>query len=381
VPRRINVLYIMDHFHGTGGTERHLAYLVGHLPQAQFQCRIAVLDLAANRWVDRIAAGGIPVTHVPVAREYAPGALLRALDLSRIIRFNSIDIVQTFHQKSDTYAAIVAKVSGVKHIISSKRDSGDLKKPVHYFLNRRLRGLFERVIVVSDSVGDVVVARERVPRSRIVRIYNGVDADAFAPPTPHERMHARERLGFAGEEFVVGMVARFRPEKSYEVFITGALQAAAEIPSLRIVAVGGGPLLGEFRNHYARELDQRRVQIVDDVNDVVAYLHAMDVGCLLPARNEGFSNSVLEMMAVGLPLIVTDVGGNSEAVIDQDNGLVIPPRDTDAFRRALLALYSDPTNRLKMGRRSRQLVEEKFTVRRMCKEHEALYLSLMKGGC
>ena len=193
-------------------------------------------------------------------------------------------------------------------------------------------------------------------------------------------MQARQRLGFIDDEFVVGMVARFRPEKSHDVFFEGALAAAREIPYLRIVAIGGGPLFDDFRNRYSRELEERRVQMINDVTDVAGYLRAMDVGCLLPAGNEGFSNSVLEKMAVGLPMIVSDVGGNSEAVGNGDNGWVIPPRDTEAFRRALTDIHSDPAKRLRMGQRSRQLVEEKFTLQRMCKEHEALYLSLMKYG-
>ena len=367
----------MDHFQGTGGTERHLTYLVGQLPRERFRCQIVVLDLAPNRWVDAIRAGGIPIIHVPVTREYAPAALLRALELAKIIRTNKIDIVQTFHQKSDTYGAVIARLSGVRHIVSSKRDAGALKKPRHYFLNRRLRFLFEKVIVVADSIGDVVATRERVPRSKIVRIYNGVDTRAFAPPTPQQRFQARERLGFTGGDFVVGMIARFRPEKSYDVFIEGALAAAREIPCLKILAVGGGPLIEDFRKRYARECAELRLQIINDVADVTGYLYAMDLGCLLPAGNEGFSNSVLEKMAVGLPMIVTDVGGNSEAVVDGDNGRVIPPRNVEAFRRALIAIYSDPAARVKMGQRSRQLVEEKFTLQRMCTEHEALYTSLM----
>jgi glycosyltransferase involved in cell wall biosynthesis len=146
------------------------------------------------------------------------------------------------------------------------------------------------------------------------------------------------------------------------------------------VAVGGGPLLEQFRKRYASELNERRIQAFDDVTDVAGYLHAMDVGCLLPGSNEGFSNSVLEKMAVGLPLIVSNVGGNAEAVLDGENGLVIPPRDVDAFRRALVAIHSNASTRLRMGQKSRQLVEEKFTLRRMCEAHEALYLSLMKCG-
>jgi glycosyltransferase involved in cell wall biosynthesis len=375
---RINILYIMDHFQGTGGTERHLTYLVENLPRDQFRCQIVVLDLAPNRWVDQIRGAGIPVIHVPVLREYAPAALLRALQIARIIRSSKVDIVQTFHQKSDTYGATIAKLSGIRHLISSKRDTGELKKARHYLANRLLAGVFERVIVVADSVGEKVIANEGIPRSRVVRIYNGVDTQWFAPPTAEQRTQARERLGFTGEDFVVGMIARFRPEKGHDILLTGALCAAAGIPSLRILAIGGGPLLESLRSRFRRECDSRRIQLLDDVTDVRTHLYAMDVGCLLPTGNEGFSNSILEKMAVGLPLIVTRVGGNSEAVIDGENGLVIPPRDVAAFQRALVTLHSDPARRLSMGQRSRQMVEQKFTVERMCREHAALYSSLMR---
>src|SRR6185312_14778308 len=187
VSRMIRILYVMDHFHGTGGTERHVAHLVAHLPKGTFDCRIVVFDLAPNRWVDQIRAGGVPVIHVPVGREYAPSALVRAFELSNLMRSNGIDIVQTFHQKSDTYAATIARLSGVRHLVSSKRDTGELKKPWHWFMNRRLRGLFDKVIVVADSIGDVVATREGIPRSKIVRIYNGVDAAVFCPPSLEQR--------------------------------------------------------------------------------------------------------------------------------------------------------------------------------------------------
>jgi glycosyltransferase involved in cell wall biosynthesis len=115
-----------------------------------------------------------------------------------------------------------------------------------------------------------------------------------------------------------------------------------------------------------------------DVADVTPYLKAMDVGCLI-SQYEGFSNSVLENMAMGLPMIVTNVGGNAEAVVHEQNGLLIAPRDTDAFCSAMIELYSNLERRLKMGRSSRRLVEEKFTLEQMCKRHAALYLSLLRA--
>ena len=377
MPERIKILYLMDHFRGTGGTERHIAYLVRGMPSEQFACRLAVMDLAPNRWVDLIRSAGIAVDHVPIAREYSPAALTSAVQLSGIIRKNRIDIVQTFHQKSDTLGALVARLSGVKHIVSSKRDTGELKKSRHYFVNRRLRHLFEKVIVVADCISEVIVEKEHIPRSKIVRIYNGVDTTAFAPPTPQQRREARERLGFTDGELVAGMVARFRPEKSHDVFFSGGLAAGARIPRLRLLAIGGGPLLEQFRERYQREVTEGRVRILDDVGDVTSYLHAMDIGCLLPSGNEGFSNSVLEKMSVGLPMVVTDVGGNAEAVRDGSNGRVIRPRDAEAFRDALQELLADTALRERMGQESRALVLQNFTLQTMCTAHQALYRSLL----
>ena len=151
----------------------------------------------------------------------------------------------------------------------------------------------------------------------------------------------------------------------------------AAIPSLKVLAIGGGPLLEHFRGLYDVERFRGRIVFTGAVDDVAQYLRAMDVGCMIPGRNEGFSNAVLEKMAVGLPMIVTDVGGNAEAVVDGENGFVIPPANAEAFCAALVRLHADRRARLDMGRKSRQLVEERFRLQEMCSKHESLYRSLV----
>jgi glycosyltransferase involved in cell wall biosynthesis len=374
---KIRILFAIDHFHDVGGTETHLAQLVRYLPRDVFECSVVAFDLGTLALVDDMRASGVPVHHVPVGRIYTPNAVRRAVELAGIIRRARADIVQTFHQTSDTFAALVAKLCGVKHLVSSKRDTGAFRRPIHVFLNRRLKGLFDRVIVVADAVAEAMVAAEGLDRSRIVRIYNGVDAQAFAPPGAKEAAAARTRLGFEDSDFVIGMVAEFRPEKDYETFLECAVKAMAVIPSLKVLAIGGGPLLQHFRGLYDVERLRGRVVFTGAVDDVSRYLWAMDVGCLIPRRNEGFSNAVLEKMAVGLPMIVTDVGGNPEAVIDGENGFVIPPANAEAFCAALVRLHADRRARLDMGRKSRRLVEDRYSLREMCRKHEALYRSLV----
>ena len=374
--RTLKVLYLIDYFHRTGGTERHLVHLLRNLPRNGFDCSVVAFDLGENALLDEVRAGGVPIVHLPVAREYTPNALWRAWQLHALIRRSRPDIVQTFHQKSDTYGAIVARLAGVRHIVSSKRDTGNLRRPWHFFLNRRLRFLFEKVIVVADAVAEAVVRSDRLDRARLVKIYNGVNAQQFTPPSREQAAAAKRCLGFGPDDFVVGMVAGFRPEKNHEMFFEGAARVREKIPNLKLLAVGGGPLLEKFRQRYAEQGDW--VKFTGDARDVVSALHAMEVGCLLPSMNEGFSNAVVEKMATGLPVIVTDVGGNAEAVINGENGYVIRPLDTAEFARALTDLHADAGRRAAMGRRSRELVEQKFSLEQMCRRHESLYRELCR---
>ena len=372
----IKVLFIIDYFHRTGGTEKHLAQLIAGLPPDAFRCAVVAFDLGANPLLDGLRARGVSIIGVPVGREYVPNAVVQAWRLFKLIRKNKYDIVQTFHQKADTYGAVIARLSGVEHLISSKRDTGQLRKPWHVFLNRRLNSLFSAFIVVAEAVRVAVMASDHLPASRITTIYNGVDIARFTLPTAEQRRAARTRLGFAADDFVVGMVARFRPEKNHDVFFAGLSQAAASIPSLKILAVGAGPLLARFRERTAQTELGARTVFAGDVSEVVPCLWAMDVGCLTSGSNEGFSNAVVEQMAVGLPMIVTDVGGNAEAVIDGENGRVIPPLDAAALSWALIDLHGNPARSAAMGRASRTRVEERFSVDRMCAEHIRLYRSL-----
>jgi len=313
-----------------------------------------------------------------VGREYVPNALWQAWRLSRLIRRQRYDIVQTYHQKADTYGALIARAAGVRHLVSSKRDTGQLRKPLHTFLNRRLSGLFEAIIMAAEGVRAAVAARDRLDAGRrIVTIYNGVDTGQFRPPQAAERAAARARLGFGEGDFVVGMIAGLRPEKNHDVLLAALTLLAPEVPGLRVLLVGAGPLLEHYRAQVAHGPLRAATVFTGDVPQVRDYAWAMDVGCLTPGSNEGFSNAVIEQMATGLPMIVTDVGGNAEAVAAGESGYVIAPGASAELAQALRRLYQDAALRRAMGRAARARVEERFSLEQMCARHAQLYRQLL----
>ena len=376
VPARVRILFLIDYFHRTGGTETHLVQLILGLPPERFECSVVAFDLGANPLLDRLRARGVEVRHLPVGREYVPNAAKQAWRLARLVRHGGYDIVQTFHQKADTYGALIARLAGARHLVSSKRDTGDLRKPWHILANRCLRGVFDAFIAVADGVRTAVVKRDHLPPGKVTTIYNGVDTARFCVPTAEQRAEARQRLGFAPADFVVGIVAGFRAEKNHERLFAGLLQALPSIPGLKVLAVGAGPLLESVRTSVSRGPLGERTVFAGDVPDVVPYLQALDVGCLTPASNEGFSNAILEQMAMGLPMIVSDVGGNAEAVVNGMNGRVIPTADPQSLSAALVELHSHPALTAAMGRASRSRAEINFSLSRMCMQHAQLYLAL-----
>ena len=373
----LEILYVIDWFHRTGGTEKHLVQLVRGLPASEFRCTVVIFDLGSNPLVEEMRAAGARVIHLPVGREYVPNALRQAWRLSRLVRRRRFDVVQTYHQKADTFGALIVWLSGQRHLVSSKRDTGELRNRLHRFLNRRLSRLFEAFIMVSEGVGRVVATRDRLPAARIRTIYNGVDTRWYAPPTAHERSEARDRLGFAASDLVVGMVAGFRAEKNHEVFFAGVERALELVPDLRILLVGGGELLEAARRRIGGSKLAQRTTFAGEVADVRPWLWAMDAGCLTPGANEGFSNAVLEQMAAGLPMVVTDVGGNAEAVAEGETGFVIPANQPEAVAAALVRLLADRTQLRRMGSAARQRVEQRFSLAAMCAAHARLYRELV----
>jgi glycosyltransferase involved in cell wall biosynthesis len=376
VARKIRILFLIDYWGLPGGTERHLAYLLKNLDRSVFECRVVIFNYLPNVLTDEAMASGIDVQPIPVDRYYTPKAFRQATVLRKYIRKHDIDIVQSFHFKSDVYGAIVARLSGVRHFVASKRDAADYKNQLHFLLHRLVRPITQHYIAVSKVVADVVSSKEGVPGERMSVIYNGVDLERFAVPDQAARSAARAALGLMPEHFVIGMSAAFRPEKDHALLLQAFREFHRLHPLTRLVLIGAGPLLEHYRKEVSQSDLAGLVTFTGPVNDVRPPMHALDIACLVPSMNEGFSNSVIEKMAVGLPIVVTRIGGNAEAVEDGVTGFVIPPRDLAALLNATAKLHDDAELRSRIGAAARRRCEDLFSLPQMIRRHESLYRSL-----
>jgi glycosyltransferase involved in cell wall biosynthesis len=302
---------------------------------------------------------------------YGLDAIRNIYKISGYIRKNRIKILQTFHPNADLYGPIVGRISHVPIVISSRRDLG-LNRPNHA-VQKRMNHLVHKMIAPSHAVKKATMDQENVPATKIKVIYNGIDAEYFKPG--NEKWVCRKQIEIQKSHFVVTIVANYHKIKGIDYFIKAASLIAREIPNSKFVIIGDGK---EKDNLMRLAIDLGILQKMistGNISNVKNYLAASDI-YISSSLTEGFSNSILEAMAMGLPVIATDVGGNREAVADGKCGFLVPPQDFQKIASKTIQLHRNPDMRMKMGIKSREIVEERFTLERMVKEHEELYTSL-----
>jgi glycosyltransferase involved in cell wall biosynthesis len=250
------------------------------------------------------------------------------------------------------------------------------------FRGRRMRKrLYQMVLSRFDQVvhGSQAQRRFWVDGSRrghdnSTVIYNGVDSAHFEPVIAHEAAkRLRTRLGVNPQALLMGTVGRMRPEKNQEVLLTALRHLRVARVDVHLVIAGDGPLR-EFLARRAAELEVAdRVSFVGELDDVRPVLTALDVFVLPSTAVESFSNAALEAMAIGRPVILSDVGGAREMIDDGVEGYVVSPTELAARLPALIAaLYADRRKRQQMGHAARLRAETRFSVGGMVAAYRAL---------
>jgi glycosyltransferase involved in cell wall biosynthesis len=249
------------------------------------------------------------------------------------------------------------------------RRSLNLYQNNHPYLHRLERILHRRMqMLVANSKAVLNELRQEADTVPVALIYNGVDLSNIAPPP--QRRRNPDRLTLI-------IVANLIPYKAHADLFHALALAAEKLPaSWELLCVGRddghGPILADL----ARRLHlERHIRMLGSRADIPTLLASADIGVLC-SHEEGFSNAILEGMAAGLPMVVTDVGGNAEAIIDRESGLIVPARDPAALGAAILALASDVKLRETMGRAARSRVEMHFSLDQCVQRYDAIYRKL-----
>jgi glycosyltransferase involved in cell wall biosynthesis len=360
------VLLIIDEL-DIGGTEQQIVELVRAMPRDRY--RPVVCCFRAGRKAAEIEDLGVRVIRLRKRWQADPRLVLA---LSRHMRRARIDIAHTFLIGANLWGRIAALLARVPVIIASERNVDVWDDSLKLHLGRALARVTDRIIANADAVRDYLVARG-VAAERVVTIRNGVNPDRF--DRPFDRVATRRSLGVAPDDVLAAVVARLEPQKGHDTVIEAACRLRDTHPRLRFLFVGGGSREAELPAIVTRRGLGATILFTGFRTDAADLIRAADLSVLVSTK-EGLSNTLLESLAAGRPVIASAVGGNAE-VVSPEVGVLVPPGDADALATALRRLLSSPDEAAQMGARGRRWVRSEFSVERMVAETTALYDDLL----
>jgi L-malate glycosyltransferase len=225
---------------------------------------------------------------------------------------------------------------------------------------RRSARFSRTTICVSNALRDCLVKDFGFPARRVTTIHNGVSLSEFAP-SDGRGAEVRKKLGISEDEFVLVCVARLSGQKGIDILLEAIAQVFRAGFECKCLIVGDGPLKEQLIEQASKSGLAGQVLFEGFREDVRPYLHASSA-FVLTSHREGLPLSILEAMACGLPAVVTDVGGNAEAVTHQITGLVVPTGSVEALADAISYLASHPEERERMARAARARARDAFDI-------------------
>ncbi len=368
---RLRVLHVINYMN-RGGTEMVVLKLIAGLGDTRFEQHVC-----ATRGFDSdFVRSRLPESKLSVAGTPKLSWQFPLFRLARVMRKYRPHVVHSRNWGA-LEAVPAARLAGVPVVIHSEHGY-EMDMFAGLPLRRRLfrRATYtmaDAVFAVTRELRDFHARQAWVRPKSMGVIYNGVDTKRFAPCRV-SRALLRGELGLPSESFVVGTVGRLVPIKDQGTLIQAASRLVEAGVELRLVLVGSGPERESLRNLATSQLGGR-VSFVGDSDRVPELLNAMDV-FVLPSRGEGMSNTLLEAMACGLPLLATKVGGNPEIVEEERTGWLFGPGDFNDLAGRLMLLANNPGLKLQFGRAARERAVESFSLDRMLENYRNLYAGL-----
>ena len=367
-PERVASVVLLITELAYGGTPRSVQALALGLRSRGYDVRVASLFSKGD--VSReLEAAGIPVAGFGIER-ISP--IVVSWRLYRFILRSRPHVLHAFNFHANLLGRCVGAAAAVPVILTSERSSESVKADWRVWSDRLTWRLADCWTVTARAVADVLRTREGVDEGRIELITTGVDTTAFVPRPRDEAF--RSSLHVKPDEVLIVCVGRLGRYKGQEHAIDALAQLRSSRPDVRMALIGDG----QFR----RSLEARAAPLGASViftgalADVRPALAAADV-FLNPSDEEGMPGAVLEAMAMGVPVVATNVGGTAEVITDRESGLLVPTRRPDAIADAVRALLDDPMLAKRCRELARRAVVEQFSIEGVVARTDALYRRLM----
>ncbi len=357
---------------GIHGTEKHLLSL---LPELNRNHEIIFIILTehgspVSDYFDLLKKQGIKAYNIIIRFDID---LFCFCKLFFLIKKLKPWLVHTHLIHGDIYGIAAAWLAGTERIVSTKHNDDSFRRnmllrSVNSFLNRRA----DRIIAISKWVCSFVCEVEGVPTGKVKTIHYGLGQSETAS---HGKPF-REEMGFSGSEIVLGIIARLVEQKGHCYLIEAFAKAFEKNRHIRLLIVGEGELKKPLENLVQKKHLEGVIIFTGYRNNINDILGALDI-FVHPSLWEGFGLAILEAMAMGKPVVATNISAIPELVEAGVTGLLVPPKDINSLADAVVRLSQDEGMRKKLGQNARQRSRKLFSFEIMVEKTEKLYDELM----
>lgn len=352
-----------------GGAEMLVVEICKCLNRYGFQ--LEVLHFG-NTWLKKECDKfSIPSIIVPGHKYYKSAKTMPIFSLvfKRFLQRRNIDILHSHLFGSITGACITTFLTKIPHIgtIHDTYTIEEKKSRIRLILLSSL--LKTRLITVSEAMKNYLRSLAKFPKATFETIYNGVDLEKFSVQTD---VRLRSEVELEPNDITLISVGRLVGIKGHEILVEAFDRLLKSKRPIKLLIVGDGPNRKNIESLITNRKLDNKVKILGFRHDIPQLLRLSDC-FVLSSHSEGLSYSIIEAMASGLPLVVTDVGGNRELVIDGECGYLAPPNDPTAFAERLQLLIDNEQKRKQFGRISLKLAREKFSLTTMLDKYVNIY--------
>lgn len=312
-----------------------------------------VLTARGAQMVDRSDYNNVLIETGPIGSKSLQGLRF----LSRYLKNLSPDIIVT-HSSTDSWlVAIAVQVSGVKTEIVRMRHVSAVIKP--NFMTKWLYSRARFIITTSDAIKTHVEQTLNIAAHRVVSIPTGLDvSEKFAPTQIVLKKNVRNEFGIPKDALLIGMLSTLRSWKGHQT----ALEALTKIENVLLIIIGDGPQEQFLKNKVSSLGLDGKVVFMGYRSDPEHILPSLDIFIQPSFANEGLSQSLMQAMSVGLPVIAADISGLNEMVDHGVDGLLIAPKDPIALSNAIVSLAENSELRADLGRAARERAIKSFSI-------------------
>jgi glycosyltransferase involved in cell wall biosynthesis len=380
----INVLQLIGSFN-QGGSERQAVQLTRLLREdGRFNVLVATLDSSGplGAQVQRLGLNDVP--EYPLTSFYDRNAVTQMKRFVKYLKQNEVHVVHAHDFYTNIFGMTASTLARVPVRIASRRESS-VRAAKQRFVERCAYKLAQKVVANCEEVRQQLIL-EGVSATKVTTLYNGLDLSSFAPHTG-DRNEVLASLGLPVDvprrfiTIVANMRAHFQEPtpvclKDHPTFLRAAKRVHEVIPDAAFVIAGEGEMLEATRKLAAELGIEKQTFFLGRCENVPVLLSA-SFACVLSSTAEGFSNSILEYMAAGRPVVATRVGGAAEAIEEGSSGYLVNAGDDESLAERLIRLLSDTAGAEEMGKRGKEIVSEKFSSEAQLRRTTNLYDELL----